>query len=169
MSVATCWKKEKRNQHTHEITPMIDVVFQILIFFLITIQIKSVEEHLYIYLPRDGRRERTPPIVPPEPVLVLIQDDPLAKLATNPMVKYSRGCTYYINSKDGVGYRNPNQLREALRPLMNHPDTELLVLPVNERHARDQETPWKNVMGAVDAAIQARFKRIRFRPHRRYW
>jgi len=161
----------KKEEAPQEITPMIDVVFQILIFFLVTAQIKSVEEHIKIYLPTDEGLQTTPQekLDKPEPVFLLIADDLSSRNNQHPQIRYQRNCTYFINSKDGVGYRDPNQLREALKPLWTDPETELIIYPADERNNKDQQTPWKNVMAAVDAGIAANFKKIKFRPPKVFW
>ncbi|MFT7617642.1 MAG: biopolymer transport protein ExbD [Planctomycetota bacterium] len=46
-----------------DMTPMIDVTFQLLIFFIITLKFKLLEKKLYSYLPTDFGTNATPEIV----------------------------------------------------------------------------------------------------------
>lgn len=151
--------------------PMIDVVFQLLIFFLVCSRIKQSEDHIKVYLPTDEGVQNTPwqKMDKPEPVYVLVQDDEAKRSSPVPIDKYSRGATYFINTGDGVAYRDLNQLREALKPLLRNPETELIIYPLDEKNRQDQKTPWKNVLGVVDAGYWAGFKKIKFRPPRVFW
>ena len=45
-------------------TPMIDVTFQLLIFFIITLKFKTLESKLHSYLPEDMGLNRTPRPIP---------------------------------------------------------------------------------------------------------
>ncbi|HTL51838.1 MAG TPA: biopolymer transporter ExbD [Planctomycetota bacterium] len=152
--------------------PMIDCVFQLLIFFLVCSRMKQTEEHIKVYLPTDEGVMNTPwnqKIDKPEPVYVLVQDEDAMRNSTNVMQKYGRKATYFINTADGVPYKDPNQLREALKPLLSRPDTELIIYPLDEKNRQDQKTPWKNVIAVVDAGYWAGFTKIKFRPPRVFW
>ncbi|MGH7144448.1 MAG: ExbD/TolR family protein [Planctomycetota bacterium] len=151
--------------------PMIDVVFQLLIFFLVCSRVKQTEDKMDVYLPTDEGLNNTPwqKIDKPEPIYVLVKDDEGMRNAPSPLVKYSRDATYYINSADGVAYKDLNQLREELKTLIHNPETELIIYPLDEQTRKDQETPWKNVLGVVDAGYYAGFKKIKFRPPRQFW
>jgi biopolymer transport protein ExbD len=59
-----------------EMTPMIDVTFLLLIFFMCTLRFKSLEGLLSAHLPKDhgvGRQEAEPPVPPVEVRLRLIE------------------------------------------------------------------------------------------------
>ncbi|MFH1231039.1 MAG: biopolymer transporter ExbD [Planctomycetota bacterium] len=60
-------KKIKYEESSMELqmTPMIDVVFQLIIFFMCSIHFKSLEGKLYSYLPRDKGMNPTPKTAPP--------------------------------------------------------------------------------------------------------
>ncbi|MGH7144450.1 MAG: ExbD/TolR family protein [Planctomycetota bacterium] len=144
--------------------PMIDVVFQLLIFFLVCSRVKQTEDKMDCWLDSQGLSIQPPSLDPPEPIYVLVKDDEALRSAPSALEKSMRGATYYIQSTDGVGYRDLNQLREALKSLLLHPDTPLIIYPADERTRRDQETPWKNVLGVVDAGYWAGYRSIQFRP-----
>ena len=133
--------------------PMIDCVFQLLIFFLVCSRIRSTESHLKVYLPTDEGVQNTPwqKIDKPEPVYILIQDQDALRNSPEILRKYSRGASYFINTADGIPYKDPNQLREALKPMLRNPETELIIYPLDEKNQQDQKTPWKNVIAVVDA------------------
>lgn len=104
-----------------------------------------------------------------EPIYVLIADDLEARKATDLKARHMRGATYYINSSDGVAYKDPIELSEVLKGTWRRLDTDLIIYPLDEKDRQDQKTPWNNVMQAVDAAYCAGFRRVFFRPPRVYW
>lgn len=151
--------------------PMIDVVFQLLIFFLVCAKIRQTEDHIRVYLPTDEGLQNTPAekIDKPEPVYVLVRDDDSMRNSSEILRKYTRKATYFINTADGVPYKDPNQLREALKPMLTRPDTELIIYPLDEKTRKDQKTPWANVIAVVDAGYWAGYTKIKFRPPRVFW
>ena len=76
-------KKRRREEDTEpeqlNMTPMIDIVFQLLIFFMLTLQFKEVEGKLMSVLPKDKGPIDTPaptPIIPEVRVIVCAGGDP---------------------------------------------------------------------------------------------
>ncbi|MHC4777731.1 MAG: ExbD/TolR family protein [Planctomycetota bacterium] len=57
-------------------TPMIDVTFQLLIFFMVTSNFKSLEGKLDVFLPENGIRSDTPPVDMELPVRVVLRWNP---------------------------------------------------------------------------------------------
>lgn len=55
-------------------TPMIDVIFQLLIFFVLTVQFKTVEGKLLSRLPKEGRDPGTEPLLPEIRITVCCDD-----------------------------------------------------------------------------------------------
>ena len=53
-----------------EMTPMIDVVFQLLIFFIVTLKQEDILSQMQVMRPGGGRPHEGPP--PPEPFTILI-------------------------------------------------------------------------------------------------
>lgn len=165
-------REEQEVKAEMSFAPMIDVVFQLLIFFLVCAKIKQTEEKMNVYLDdKQGVENKVSPPDPdkPEPVYVLVKDNDAGRNATEILARYGRGATYYIGSADGVGYTDLNQLREALKPLLQRPDTALIIYPADERGHKDQKTPWKNVLGVVDAGYWAGYTKIQFRPPQIFW
>ena len=150
--------------------PMIDCVFQLLIFFLVCSKIRQAEEHLSVYLPDEGKSTRLrEPDTAAEPVYVLVRDNDRLRSSPEILCRYGRNATYYINSTDGQAYTDINQLREALKRMIRDPKTKLIIYPADERTHKDQETPWKNVLAVVDAGYWAGYSNIQFRPPVVYW
>lgn len=56
-----------------DMTPMIDVVFQLMIFFMCTIKFKTLEGKLTAYLPKDVGVNTTPPTAPLEKVDIVVK------------------------------------------------------------------------------------------------
>jgi biopolymer transport protein ExbD len=48
-------------------TPMIDIVFQLILFFLFNLRFKSVDFRIEAALPKEGSHEPTPVLLPPTP------------------------------------------------------------------------------------------------------
>ncbi|HTL51840.1 MAG TPA: biopolymer transporter ExbD [Planctomycetota bacterium] len=147
--------------------PMIDCVFQLLIFFLVCSRMKQNEDHLQVYLPTNEGPPTQPPrpqIDKPEPVFVIVKDDLVGRQSTSPLTKYSRTATYYVDSTSSRPFTDLNQLREHLKGLLLKPDTQLIIYPGDEKTNQDQKTPWKNVLGVVDAGYWAGYTKIQFRP-----
>lgn len=64
MSAARVAGREVESQFELEMTPMIDVIFQLLIFFMCTISFKILEGKLDTFLPKNkGPGDDTPPIM----------------------------------------------------------------------------------------------------------
>lgn len=169
MGSRTVQEQQEEDRAAMSFAPMIDVVFQLLIFFLVCSKIKQTEDMVRVYLAQEGNQPRPPIPFPPDPVYVLVRDDEGGRGAATPLAKYSRGATYYINSTDGHAYADLNQLREALNGLTHTVETPLIIYPADESQRQDQKTPWKNVLGVVDAGIAAGYRKIQFRPPRQYW
>lgn len=94
-------------------TPMIDVIFQLIIFFMCSIQFKALEGKLLAYGPKDKGMKETivdpPPPIPPETRINLIYNQNNASLLTdirvgqNPVRDwddlYNRVTTIYLDNK----------------------------------------------------------------------
>ena len=70
MSVAQEMAKEELKM---DMTPMIDVVFQLIIFFMLNVKYKTLEGRLDAYLPKDVGVNSAPATQPPEKVEVMIK------------------------------------------------------------------------------------------------
>ena len=70
MSVAKEMAKEELKM---DMTPMIDVVFQLIIFFMLNVKYKTLEGRLDAFLPKDVGVNAAPATQPPEKVEVVIK------------------------------------------------------------------------------------------------
>ena len=70
MSVVEDMAKEEVKM---DMTPMIDVVFQLIIFFMCNIKYKTLEGRLDAFLPKDVGVNSAPATQPPEKVEVVIK------------------------------------------------------------------------------------------------
>ncbi len=132
----------RRNRQPLEITltPMIDVVFLLLIFFMVTTTF-SQQSELKINLPEAKGAEAESK----EKMIVLtINADGL----------------YFINGDDGLPHQLVNQKNETLRRalIQTAGDTRLIPFVISA----DSKTDHQSVVTALDIASQLGFKRITF-------
>ena len=132
--------RKKREKLEISITPMIDVVFLLLIFFMVTTTFNK-ESALNIKLPQAEGEE-------PEQQLKVIN-----------LTIDAQG-TYYLSGDDGLPRELVNQKRETLKGELQKLAVVSLNLPfvINA----DAKTPHEAVIRALDIAGQVGFKRITF-------
>jgi len=146
-----------------DMTPMIDVTFLLLVFFMCTLQFKTLEGKLAAYLPKDVG------IAPPDPPpleAIAIQLDVVApgtKLIPATNRPHTGTGRYVFDDSRVVRYR--------VGPLTT---TDLAVVEqrLHELHRRDPERPvtidarpgivYGDVVPTLDAVMGARFKDITF-------
>lgn len=132
--------RKKREKLEISITPMIDVVFLLLIFFMVTTTFNK-ETALNIKLPQAEGEE---PEQHPKVINLTID---------------AQG-TYYLSGDDGLPRELVNQKRETLKGELQKLAVVSLNLPfiINA----DAKTPHEAVIRALDIAGQVGFKRITF-------
>jgi len=135
-----------------QMTPMIDVTFQMLIFFMVGMQIKIPEGILNSYLPKDRgvgmpEEQDNPDITPPE-VKIRLEKDKVSSTDENVVVDI------YFEQ-----YSCPNiqDLEDKLVRL----GQELSSIPVVIDGGPD--VPFSYVLGTLNACVKARFTQISFK------
>jgi len=156
--------KQKNEEIKGDMTPMIDVVFQLLIFFMLSIKFKILEGKLSAFLPKDVG-VNTSPAVPKEKVeiklLVLKEgkkmdpDDPTKPWSTTGPWKFGPD----REIKYTVGPKSSTKLKE-------------IVPRLKELYALDKESPvsidpypgtvYEDVVAVVDEVIGIGFLDVSF-------
>ncbi|MBI2192517.1 MAG: biopolymer transporter ExbD [Planctomycetes bacterium] len=129
-------------------TPMIDVVFQLLIFFMVGMQIRIPGGLLNAYLPKE--RGRIPPQEPasfPPELRIRLERDPASTTA-------SAKVNVFFQQYPCVDIQD---LEDKLLRL----GEEVAAVPVVIDGKAD--VPFRFVLGAMNACVKARFTRILFR------
>ena len=132
----------RRNRKPIEITltPMIDVVFLLLIFFMVTTTF-SQQSELKINLP-EAKGEESEAVK--KMIVLTINADGL----------------YFITGEDGLPHQLVNQKNETLKRALTQAagNSRLIPFIINA----DGKTPHQSVVTALDIASQLGFKRITF-------
>lgn len=144
-------------------TSMIDIVFLLLIFFLIASTFKQPEQRLDANLPNSGK---TPSPTPPpiHELCIFVKDDRLTREhSLDFRSQTTRKASYYFGSRDATSTKNPWDFYEALRIRAANPEQAVLLAPYGEDDkARDQSTPFQNYVTLVDICKKAGIRNIRF-------
>ncbi|HUS93496.1 MAG TPA: biopolymer transporter ExbD [Phycisphaerae bacterium] len=128
------------------LTPMIDVTFQLLLFFLLTCEFRESEGNIPGTLPAKGNIvqevQQTPP---PDPVQIRL------RLVADRVAAYEMtGVPVVISS--------PAELLEHLKQRQDQlgsADVPIVIFP-------SADVPWQYVVEAFNAAVHARFTKIGF-------
>ena len=146
-----------------DMTPMIDVTFQLLIFFMLTIKFKTLEGKLAAYLPKDVG-VNTSPAVPKEKIEIKLKveqegskRDPLADRPWSGEGPYRYGAdrvvVYSIGPKST---RSLEEVKRRLRDLYNQdPERPATIDPY-------PGTVYDDVINVLDVAIEAGYTDITF-------
>jgi biopolymer transport protein ExbD len=160
-------KKVAQEEATLEMTPMIDVTFLLLIFFMCTLKFKTLEGKLAAYLPKDVgvNQQQAEPIPKVEITLRVIE--PGTKYAPGgpskglwkgePGTRFSYGPDRSIMYQ--IGPRKTTDLTEVQRRL------KTLHQEDPERPATIDARPgiiYADVVKVLDAALDADFKEVTF-------
>lgn len=126
-----------------QMTPMIDVTFLLLIFFMCSIKFKLLDGKICTYLPRDRGVNATAEMVPLENIEIDLQAAP----------RSVRGYTIYVNEKRVAGLR---ELHEQVRHYHAcDPDASVTCRPGGRiRHGQ--------VVEVVDECLRAGTMKITF-------
>lgn len=157
------------------ITPLIDVVFLLLIFFLCTLRFRATEGRLGLELPADHGGAQSIAALPDEPLRLLLQAR-AGEAATFPVVLQRRGAKSALGQVTGMAAAaaDPRQFKLATEP----PDLmQRFASWLRELRAADQPPRARiEVEGAVAHAavvavmnelVSAGFKDVTFAPARR--
>jgi biopolymer transport protein ExbD len=148
-----------RRESTHgrtrlalSITPMIDVVFQLLIYFLLTAGLMSNERILRGELPPESPASRT--------------NDPFA-LEVEPLVIRVASLGESLQISLSIDVPNPTNLEaleQFLRDAMLNPTQPQGLFPPDHpiRIAPDPRTRWEHVVGVFNAAVTSGYTSIAF-------
>ncbi len=143
--MATTNQRAMKRRIRMEFTPMIDVVFLLLIFFMCTLKFKTLENKLATYLPRDKG-------INPEFALLL----PIEKLRLKLSMRGER-CICFLNGRcigafpeaSKAVFTRLNALRKA------NPESPAEIDP-------DPRVPHKHVVSLLDECLRSRVKEITF-------
>ena len=129
------------------LTPMIDVTFQLLLFFLLTCEFRESEGGIPGTLPAKGniiqQVDQTPP---PDPIQIRLR------------ASHDRSSASYEMTGVSVVINSPNELFEYLKARQDQLGTDevpIVILP-------NQDVPWEFVVEAFNQAVRARYKKIGF-------
>ena len=138
-------KRTRTGEFKMEFTPMIDVVFLLLIFFMCTLKFKTLENKLATYLPTDKGPSRNVEF-----------PDPVEKIRLKLSMSGGR-CICFVNGRAAgtvpaslrTVYDRLRQIRRAL------PESPVEIDP-------DPTVPHKHVVSVMDECIRARATEINF-------
>jgi len=128
-------------------TPMIDVTFQLLLFFLLTCEFRESEGNLPSSLP--------PGTVPVGPVAPPPLPDPI-QIRVRPSADRASAC-YQVTGAAAM-IRNPGELfwhLKARQEQLGSADAPVVILP-------DGPVPWESVVQAFNQAVRAHYTKIGF-------
>ena len=142
-------RKLKRGSLQLNITPMIDVIFQLLIYFIITASFTQDEGVLSAKMPpQDGS---DPPDIPPQTLVIQIEP---------------AGRDYVLAIEgDPVPVRNFTELADRLRQMQFNPERGLrgVFKPDDPVRIRPEgQVRWQHVVNAFNAAVTARYTDVGF-------
>ena len=130
------------------LTPMIDVTFQLLLFFLLTCEFRESEGLIPGSLPLGGNYSRTIEPPPDEPDPIRIRLHPTAD---------RMAAIYQVNGARGT-IHGPAELYAHLKGLheqLGGADAPVVIVP-------KADVPWEFVVEAFNQAVRANFRKIGF-------
>lgn len=154
-------KKEANRPIEFNFTSMIDIVFLLLIFFIVSSRFKQIEQRLDTFLPDVGCGIGPPPAS--EPITIFVKDDRLLRQSADVDTRSQRKATYYLASRDANPLTDMAQAYPVLRQLAQaNADQEVLIAPYDERVDFDQRVPFYNIVRVVDVCKEAGISKISF-------
>lgn len=146
-----------------DMTPMIDVVFLLLIFFMCATKFKQVEQRLDCFLPEDEGQMATPTqLKKPEELSIFVKDDHTMRGSSDFQTRAMRAATYYLASRDASPVREPLELLGRLQSLSANPEQAVLIALYNEDNDKDQLVPFYNIVKLIDVCKLAGIQNIKF-------
>ena len=145
-------REAMKEEHDFELPiSMIDVVFLLLIFFIVTAKFKQVENRIDAHLPKEeGQDPIKSEIEKPDEVRVYLW------VPDN----NSDGVNIGLNTRDEVNIRDMNELADKLKSLKASIDKGLLKMSV-VLDAR-KNVKFDYVIGALDACYRAEIEDVKF-------
>lgn len=140
-----------------DMTPMIDVVFQLLIFFLCATRFKTIEDTLSANMPQTDGIES---VMPPSPEVSsihigVIDGDVTAKNSGDSEIRGSRQATYLLN-----GTRRVKESSDVLTALRAMPDNAYV--RIYPQQSSDTEIPFGQIVRLMDICYMSGKTDIRF-------
>lgn len=130
-------------------TPLIDIVFLLLIFFMSTQQYILFEQRLDLTLPVDGPWNPSAKVA--SQITVFVQDDRVARISPIQHVRAMRHATYYPLSRDARPIADLSELRRMLARLHDaDANTRILIALYDETIDHDQFVPFFNMVALMD-------------------
>jgi biopolymer transport protein ExbD len=190
LSPVKAFRKRRRRpdeapQESFNMTPMIDVVFQLLIFFMLTMKFKEVEGKLLSQLPKIGPQSGPATILEEIRVVICAGGDWRTHLADKgsheAQDKPGVSCRMLVERNDiGEVFRTETDParrghnRAVYRALGTRTRELASTVPGHPRIVldADSEVPYEHVIGAVNALQEERLTKIEFvaNPrHERYY
>lgn len=158
-------KRLAQEEHKMEMTPMIDVTFLLLIFFMCTLKFKTLEGKLSAYLPKDVgvNSSEAEPIEKVEIVLRVVEEGTKIDPLTKQPWKGERGRRFIYGPDRVIEYsvgprrtKDIEELKQRLKQL--HDADEKRPATIDARKG----TVYEDVVKVLDAAIDAGFQEITF-------
>ena len=147
-----------------DMTPMIDVVFQLLIFFMLTIKFKVLEGKLSAYLPKDVGVNDSPAVPKDKVEIQLKIEREGSKLAPD-------GSGKPWSCEGAYKYGPDRVIRYSVGPKSSQKLEEIMVR-VRELYRADKESPvsidplpgtvYEDVIAVLDQVVQVGFTDISF-------
>lgn len=130
------------------LTPMIDVTFQLLIFFLLAFQLRDPEGLIPASLPKAGMGE-TDPRALASPIHIVIL----------PAGDNNQDALYEIEGHASVE-ADPNEVYSVLQARKNTMGTSKIPVIIKPR----EDVRWRFVIEAFNAAVRAKLENVAFAP-----
>ena len=140
-------RRARRPSMQPPLTPMIDVTFQLLLFFLLTCEFRESEGNIPGTLPH-GDVPRPTVLVPPPP-------DPI-RIRLRPAMG-GLGAVYQVNGALAT-IHSPAELFDRLKGLqgrLGSGDVPVVIVP-------QADVPWQFVVEAFNQAVRAEFTKVAF-------
>src|SRR5688572_16032820 len=151
-----------------DMTPMIDVVFQLMIFFMCTIKFKTLEGKLQAYLPKDVGVNPTPSDIKLEKVDIVVKVlkegtkmDPIRDAKWDGTGPFRYGPDRQLQYQVGAfPTQNPEELAQRLRQLHSaQPDRAATIDP----RGKPLPTTYADIVQVLNIAVLAGFNDITFK------
>jgi biopolymer transport protein ExbD len=146
-------------------TSMIDVVFLLLIFFLVATSFKQPENRLDTNLPKDeGLLAKKIEIKKPEELCIYVMDDRKTRSESRDFNRLGkRKATYYLGRRESTPTTDPYSFFTALKQRASNPEQAVLISLYSESDAhQDQKVPFQNIISLIDVCKKAGIVNIKF-------
>lgn len=146
-------------------TSMIDIVFLLLIFFLVATRFKQPEKRLDAQLPKDeGLMSKKFDPKKPEELCIFVKDDRETRRNSKDFQRrVLRKATYYLGARTATPTDNPYSFKSFLQQRASNPEQAVLISLYSETPENaDQKTPFQNIIKVVDVCKMAGIKKIKF-------